>query len=132
MQRTIQIGDKYKSLMKWYNEQYDKEEFNVFFTKLLVAYKKMKDKNIDLIIFSELIEKYDVDIYDLIRLLEENVNSKKIAKQNDNKSDIIKEKKEDNIVDLNTKEESKYNREYIEIKRPSNAAILTLGMDLSG
>lgn len=71
MRKTIQIGDKYKPLMDYYSEQFDREEFNIFITKLLISYKKMKDKNIDLITFSELIEPYDVDIIDLIKLITE-------------------------------------------------------------
>lgn len=79
MQRTIQIGNKYKPLMDYYSEQFDKEEFNVFITRLLVAYKKMKDKKIDLITFSELIEPYDVNIIDLIKLVTENANLSNIT-----------------------------------------------------
>ena len=72
MQRTIQIGDKYKPLMDYYSEKFDKEEFNVFITKLLIAYKKMKDKNIDLITLTELLEPYDINIIDLIKIVSEN------------------------------------------------------------
>jgi len=72
MRRTIQIGDKYKPLMDYYSEKFDKEEFNVFITKLLIAYKKMKDKNIDLITLTELLEPYDINIIDLIKIVSEN------------------------------------------------------------
>lgn len=69
MRRTIQIGDKYKPLMDYYEGVYDKEEFNIFLTQLLVAYKKMKDKNIDLITLTELMGNYDIDLITLIQLV---------------------------------------------------------------
>ncbi|QUH22122.1 hypothetical protein [Alkaliphilus sp. B6464] len=150
MQKTIQIGDKYKPLMKWYNEQYDKEEFNVFISKLLVSFKSMKDKNIDLIIFSKLVEKYDVDIYDLIKLLEENaksqplnndslvdINNKEVATEENNQtiniSNPIKAKENNKNIKSFIENNNKENKEekQKEIKIPSNA-ILSLGINLSG
>lgn len=72
MKKTITIGDKYKPLMDYYSERFDREEFNIFITRLLVCYKKMKDKNIDLITLTELLEPYDINIIDLIKIVSEN------------------------------------------------------------
>lgn len=114
MKKTIQIADKYKPLMDYYDEKFDKEEFNHFITKLLITYKKMKDKNIDLITFSELIEFYDVDIIDLIKIISENAN-------------MIDPSKESKIVKNEKKEQDSSKTKQNPIENP----ILNLGIDLS-
>lgn len=153
MRKTIQIGDKYKPLMDYYSEQFDKEEFNIFITKLLIAYKRMKDKNIDLITFSELIEPYQVDIIDLIKLITEHVEPSDTASSMD---DIIaipshinntkEEKRKRPIESKNTKVtalkpqtniiQPKINHEghsnsKNQQNKPINNPILNLGIDLS-
>jgi hypothetical protein len=144
MRRTIQIGDKYKPLMDYYSEKFDKEEFNVFITKLLIAYKKMKDKNIDLITFAELIEPYDIDIIDLIKLITENAELKTapnadsimITKTSSfDKQEVpeVQNSKVINIENKNRKSISDENKE--EQHNSANAVadnpILRLGIDLS-
>jgi hypothetical protein len=146
MQRTIQIGDKYKPLMDYYSEQFDKEEFNVFITKLLIAYKKMKDKNIDLITFSELIEPYDVDIIDLIKLITENTSLSNITpsmdgivitqtSDSDDKQEVL-ETQDSKIIKMGNKHRELNNNNGKETQsnhtdKISNNPILNLGIDLS-
>ena len=146
MRRTIQIGDKYKPLMDYYSERFDKEEFNVFITNLLIAYKKMKDKNVDLITFSELIEPYDVDIIDLIQLIRENASLSNVipsmdgivitqTSDSDNKQEVL-ETQDSKIIKMTNKnrnlnsnkgEESQSNH----ADKISDNPILNLGIDLS-
>lgn len=130
MQRTIQIGDKYKPLMDYYSGLFDKEEFNVFFTQLLIAYKKMKDKNIDLITFSELVEPYDIDIIDLIKLVTENAERKEQEMVSNNEmtfSDTAKTVKGDLSKVTVLKPAEKQTKE----PAPADNPILKLGIDLS-
>ena len=144
MRRTIQIGDKYKPLMDYYSEKFDKEEFNVFITKLLIAYKKMKDKNIDLIIFAELIEPYDIDIIDLIKLITENAELKTalntdsimITKTSSfDKQEVpeVQNSKAINIENKNRKSISDENKEeqHNSANTVADNPILRLGIDLS-
>lgn len=144
MRRTIQIGDKYKPLMDYYSEKFDKEEFNVFITKLLIAYKKMKDKNIDLIIFAELIEPYDIDIIDLIKLITENAELKTapnadsimITKTSSfDKQEVpeVQNSKVINIENKNRKSISDENKEeqHNSANTVADNPILRLGIDLS-
>ncbi len=144
MRRTIQIGDKYKPLMDYYSEKFDKEEFNVFITKLLIAYKKMKDKNIDLIIFAELIEPYDIDIIDLIKLITENAELKTapnadsimITKTSSfDKQEVpeVQNSKVINIKNKNRKSISDENKEeqHNSANTVADNPILRLGIDLS-
>lgn len=145
MQRTIQIGDKYKPLMDYYSEQFDKEEFNVFITKLLVAYKKMKDKKIDLITLSELIEPYDVNIIDLIKLITENADLSNITpsmdsimktqtSDSDNKQGVPETQDSRIIKIANKHPKPSSNDEEPQSKRTdktSDNPILNLGIDLS-
>lgn len=144
MRRTIQIGDKYKPLMDYYSEKFDKEEFNVFITKLLIAYKKMKDKNIDLITFAELIEPYDIDIIDLIKLITENAELKTalnadsimITKTSSfDKQEVpeVQNSKAINIENKNRKSISDENKEeqHNSANTVADNPILRLGIDLS-
>lgn len=144
MRRTIQIGDKYKPLMDYYSEKFDKEEFNVFITKLLIAYKKMKDKNIDLITFAELIEPYDIDIIDLIKLIAENAELKTalntdsimITKTSSfDKQEVpeVQNSKAINIENKNRKSISDENKEeqHNSANTVADNPILRLGIDLS-
>lgn len=144
MRRTIQIGDKYKPLMDYYSEKFDKEEFNVFITKLLIAYKKMKDKNIDLITFAELIEPYDIDIIDLIKLITENAELKTapnadsimITKTSSfDKQEVpeVQNSKVINIENKNRKSISDENKEeqHNSANTVADNPILRLGIDLS-
>jgi len=144
MRRTIQIGDKYKPLMDYYSEKFDKEEFNVFITKLLIAYKKMKDKNIDLITFAELIEPYDIDIIDLIKLITENAELKTalnadsimITKTSSfDKQEVpeVQNSKAINIENKNRKSISNENKEeqHNSANTVADNPILRLGIDLS-
>lgn len=68
MRRTIQIGDKYKSLLDSYESELDKEEFNMLIIKLLKVNKEFEDKNMDIFLICELINKYNLDFYTLINL----------------------------------------------------------------
>jgi len=70
MKKTIQLSDKYIPVIDWLESLYDKEEFGVFMGKLLSSYKTMKEKNMDFLILTELLSKYDLDIYKLIQILE--------------------------------------------------------------
>lgn len=119
MRKTIVIGDKYKPLMDYYSSCFNREEFNIFITKLLVAYKNMKDKNIDLIIFSDLVEPYEIDIIQLIKLID-NMETK-----NENNKDKTKEQ---NINKEKTKEKE---TEFKKDKEKKETPILNLGIDLS-
>ena len=67
MKRTIQIGDKYKQLIDEYETQYDKEEFNMLITKLLVLNKDLQNNNIDLFVIGSLIKQYNIDFFTLIQ-----------------------------------------------------------------
>lgn len=144
MRRTIQIGDKYKPLMDYYSEKFDKEEFNVFITKLLIAYKKMKDKNIDLITFAELIEPYDIDIIDLIKLITENAELKTVLNADSimitktssfDKQEVpeVQNSKAINIENKNRKSISDKNKEeqHNSANTVADNPILRLGIDLS-
>jgi len=144
MRRTIQIGDKYKPLMDYYSEKFDKEEFNVFITKLLIAYKKMKDKNIDLITFAELIEPYDIDIIDLIKLITENAELKTAPNADSimitktscfDKQEVpeVQNSKVINIENKNRKSISDENKEeqHNSANTVADNPILRLGIDLS-
>lgn len=113
MKKTIQIGDKYIPVMKWLEEIYDKEEYGVFMGKLFDSYKKMKDKNIDLIILTELLSKYDMDIYKLIQILESaNMQPLQVIRQ----EPVIPIKNEAVIE---------------EVKPKSKSGILNLGINLA-
>lgn len=141
MRRTIQIGDKYKPLMDYYSEKFDKEEFNIFITKLLIAYKKMKDKNIDLITFAELVEPYDIDIIDLIKLISEHASLSEVTPSmddimlpepdSDNKEIVQKAKRirtrKSQQLDHNESEGD----ESVNTNTITDNPILRLGIDLS-
>lgn len=144
MRRTIQIGDKYKPLMDYYSEKFDKEEFNVFITKLLIAYKKMKDKNIDLITFAELIEPYDIDIIDLIKLITENAELKTvpnadsiiITKASSFDKQEVPEAQNSKVINIENKNRKSISDENKEEQHNSTNTvadnpILRLGIDLS-
>jgi len=153
MRKTIQIGDKYEPLMDYYSKRFDKEEFNIFITRLLIAYKKMKDKNIDLITFSELIEPYNVDIIDLIKLITEHAEPSNIIPSMNGivavSSPALHEKKEERkgktesqnskvmvlkpygtSKQLNSNQEKKA-KDKSQSTEPINNPILDLGIDLS-
>ena len=84
MKRTITIGDKYKALMSYYEMNYDKDEFNHLITKLLISYKKMKGKDIDIIMLADLMENYDVNIFDFMSYISS-------CKKNDNPKEDLSE-----------------------------------------
>ena len=86
MKRTITIGDKYKALMNYYEMNYDKDEFNHLITKLLISYEKMKGKDIDIIMLTDLMENYDVNIFDFMSYIS---TCKKIENQKEDYSEII-------------------------------------------
>lgn len=138
MRKTIQIGDKYKTLMEYYNSQFDREEFNVFFIKILIAYKKMKDKNIDLIMLSDIIEPYDIDIVQLLKIIDNAKPSKTIdtslkketkslnqePKQEEN---LSRQEKKDNGMNFKKKTNAEKTQKANKLKDP----ILSLGINLS-
>lgn len=138
MRKTIQIGDKYKPLMEYYNSQFDREEFNVFFIKILIAYKKMKDKNIDLIMLSDIIEPYDIDIVQLLKIIDNAKPSKTIdtffkketkslnqePKQEEN---LPRQEKKDNGMNFKKKTNAEKTQKANKLKDP----ILSLGINLS-
>ena len=138
MRKTIQIGDKYKTLMEYYNSQFDREEFNVFFIKILIAYKKMKDKNIDLIMLSDIIEPYDIDIVQLLKIIDNAKPSKTIdtslkketkslnqePKQEEN---LPRQEKKDNSMNFKKKTNAEKTQKANKLKDP----ILSLGINLS-
>lgn len=138
MRKTIQIGDKYKTLMEYYNSQFDREEFNVFFIKILIAYKKMKDKNIDLIMLSDIIEPYDIDIVQLLKIIDNAKPSKTIdtslkketkslkqePKQEEN---LPRQEKKDNGMNFKKKTNAEKTQKANKLKDP----ILSLGINLS-
>ena len=138
MRKTIQIGDKYKPLMEYYNSQFDREEFNVFFIKILIAYKKMKDKNIDLIMLSDIIEPYDIDIVQLLKIIDNAKPSKTIdtslkketkslnqePKQEEN---LPRQEKKDNSMNFKKKTNAEKTQKANKLKDP----ILSLGINLS-
>ena len=135
MRKTFQIGDKYKPLMEYYSSCFDKEEFNIFITKLLIAYKKMKDKNIDLIILSDLIEPYKLDLIKLIKLIDNMDIPKSINLTNDliieeaAKKTITENAIEKNTIEIEKKDKKEKNFQN-KIKDKENP-ILSLDIDLS-
>lgn len=68
MKRTIQIGDKYKDMLEKYELELDKEEFSMLITKLLKTNQELQDKNIDIFLVCELINKYNLDFFSLINI----------------------------------------------------------------
>ena len=128
MRKTFQIGDKYKPLMEYYSSCFDKEEFNIFITKLLIAYKKMKDKNIDLIILSDLIEPYKLDLIKLIKLID-NMDIPKSINEEAAKKTITENTIEKNTIEIEKKDKKEKNFQN-KIKDKENP-ILSLDIDLS-
>lgn len=136
MRKTIQIGDKYKPLMEYYNSQFDREEFNVFFIKILIAYKKMKDKNIDLIMLSDLIEPYDIDIVQLLKIIDNAKHSKTIdaflkkeikSLNQEQEKNLPRQEKKDNGMNFKKKTNAEKTQKANKLKDP----ILSLGINLS-
>lgn len=108
MRRTIQIGDKYKDMIEKYELELDKEEFNMLITKLLKANQDLQNKNMDIFLVCELIDKYNLDFYSLINIFSSysintigpNKEPIQITNQQENqeKKEILKETP---IIDFN-------------------------------
>lgn len=124
MKRTITIGNKYKEMIDEYEDLYDKEEFSMLITKLLVSNKKLKDQNIDILMVADLIDNYNIDFFSLMNCLSMCRNTSKVEYIEDvskiEDSPIISmKKKNDNIIKKNKKvkkvvEEVDENKEEVE------------------
>lgn len=96
MKRTIQIGNKYKEMMEEYEAEFDKEEFNIFITKLLVMSRELKNRKIDILVIADLIKTYNIDFFSLIQGISNCANSNNIDTKNNNiqNADVPKEEVE--------------------------------------
>lgn len=106
MKRTIHIGDKHKSVIEEYEMIYDKEEFNMLITKLLLANKTLRDKNIDILVVADLIDRYNIDFFALMNSISSCRDSRQVNFVNPNEvenSPIVTTTKEKPIVKEKTK-----------------------------
>lgn len=155
MKRTINISDKYKSMIEDYEKKNDKDEINLLITKLLKANYELKSKGIDILVISDLIYNFDIDFFELMGCLSKsrNIENKKIQMDDmENRKEIFlskkkktEVKKEENIKKKNneTKIDNETNldneiinndKEIDNKKKESNLIksnpILDLGIDL--
>ena len=109
MQRTFNFSDKQKKLLQDYDNKYDKKELDVLVTNLLKANKQLKDKDIDLLLITDLIIKFDISLYSLIAALS-GFHDSSINKNQDNDTTLSNTNKDDtNRTEEKEEEQQKMN-----------------------
>ncbi|MFW6025313.1 MAG: hypothetical protein ACOCRX_03135 [Candidatus Woesearchaeota archaeon] len=141
MRKTITIANKYDKIINKIEEKFDSQEFDYLITNLIKTYVELKDKNIDIIIFAELIKDFDVDIFDLINyvlIMHKNPNRSKcmplpnlqcynmsnIPQNAQNPNNMKNNVAEQNNIDKNNQDEDN--------KEDNSLPILDMGIDLTG
>lgn len=109
MKRTVLFPKKYEPVIEWMDELYGKEEFALMLSKVLISHKTLKDRGIDTLILSELLSKYDMDIYKLIQILENHYDGTPV-------------KTEISVTEQKTEKP---------VEKKAKSGILGLGIDLS-
>ena len=120
IKKSIKFSDKHKTLVKFYDKNFDEDEFNNFIIQLLISYRDMKKQKIDLLLLSQLLKERpsNLDTIGIISLIQnininttednvnnnikKEVNNKNVIKEinsnkNDTKENIKIEKQEKNI-----------------------------------
>lgn len=126
MQRTINISDKYKSLIKDYENKYDKKEFDVLFTNLLKLNKDLKNQDLDIFVIGDLLLKSNIDSFTLIMAIANIKNGNAFVPPTPAITQQPKQNKKETVWDNTVEKEKEKQKEKQNID-----PILSFGGDLS-